>query len=286
MNLTFGNKYPTMNKVVPISVIIPVYGVNSNLRRALNSLWMQTILPLEVIVVSDGNNEECNLQLREEVARFKMHNIELFELSSNVGAGAARNFGWDRANGEFIAFLDSDDAWHPCKLEQQYAFMVKNRSVDCCGHKHKFVEFDKLDWACFSSEAGCKFYNFRQILLLNPFITPSVMLKTNLPFRFSSSQRYSEDYRLWLELSAGGLIIARMNMELAAIFKPSISTHGLSSHLIAMEIGEIRAYWAACKHKAVGVFLMVILIPYSILKFCRRLIVFVYQKVGNLLWKS
>lgn len=98
-----------------VSVIIPTRGRPQQVTRAIRSALGQTRPPLEVIVVVDGPDP----QTEQALLMYENSQITVVSLSENVGAGAARNVGISRANGDCIAFLDDDDTWLPEKLETQ-----------------------------------------------------------------------------------------------------------------------------------------------------------------------
>ena len=111
-----------------ISVIIPVYNVEKYLRRCLDSVIAQTYQKLEIICVDDGSIDDsgkiCD-QYAVRDARIKVIHQE------NQGLSAARNRGLDAAEGEYIAFVDSDDYI----LEDMYKKMLDkllNYNVDLC----------------------------------------------------------------------------------------------------------------------------------------------------------
>ncbi len=96
-----------------ISVIIPSYNRAAVLPRALDSVLGQTVLPEEIIVVDDGSTDTTPAILAENYSQVSLIS------QSNQGVSAARNAGITAAKGNWIALLDSDDAWLPTKLEQQ-----------------------------------------------------------------------------------------------------------------------------------------------------------------------
>ena len=110
-----------------VSVIIPTYNRASTLRRTVDSALAQTYQPLEVIVVDDGSTDATVEVLRSYGDR--IHAIS----QPNGGPSAARNTGAKAANGEWLAFLDSDDVWKPEKIERQIR-MVGDQApgIDCC----------------------------------------------------------------------------------------------------------------------------------------------------------
>jgi glycosyltransferase involved in cell wall biosynthesis len=98
-----------------VSVVIPAYRAVKTIGRALESVAAQTCPPAEVLVVDDGSPDDLGAAL--EPYRGAVTLIR----KPNGGAASARNLGIDRARGDLIAFLDSDDYWEPTKLERQVA---------------------------------------------------------------------------------------------------------------------------------------------------------------------
>lgn len=98
-----------------ISIIVPVYNCQDFLPATIESVITQTYKYWELLVIDDcsaDNSYEIALSYQERDAR-----IKVFKNNSNAGQAFTRNQGLDIANGRFIAFLDSDDLWHPQKLE-------------------------------------------------------------------------------------------------------------------------------------------------------------------------
>ena len=100
---------------VTVSVVVPAYNYARYLPKAIDSALGQTHPPLEVIVVDDGSTDDTPRVLAAYADRIRVIR------QANQGAGAARNAGIAAARGEYVAFLDSDDLWHPRKLELQLA---------------------------------------------------------------------------------------------------------------------------------------------------------------------
>ncbi len=85
-----------------VSVIIPVYNGERYLAEAIDSILMQAVKPLEIIVVDDGSTDES-----EKVAK-KFANDVHYILQENRGAPAARNLGINLAKGSLLAFIDAE----------------------------------------------------------------------------------------------------------------------------------------------------------------------------------
>lgn len=104
-----------------VSVIIPFYSNTGWLTEAIDSVLEQDYDFFEIIVVDDGSPED----LTAVEQRYKDGPIRFIH-RQNGGPAAARNTGIANAQGEFLAFLDSDDVWMPGKLSSQISFMEAN----------------------------------------------------------------------------------------------------------------------------------------------------------------
>ena len=109
-----------------ISVIVPVYNVENYLEKCLNSLVNQTLQEIEILVINDGSTD--NSQKIIEVFQSKFpQKIKTFA-KENGGLSDARNFGIDRATGEFLAFVDSDDYVSVTMMEEMYGLAKKHEA--------------------------------------------------------------------------------------------------------------------------------------------------------------
>ena len=98
------------------SVIMPAYNVSGIIERAIRSAAAQTAPPLEILVVDD-----CSTDNTAEVVRALARDIpsvRLLSTPANGGPAAARNVGLREARADWIALLDSDDAWKPGRLKR------------------------------------------------------------------------------------------------------------------------------------------------------------------------
>ncbi|SFR88850.1 Glycosyl transferase family 2 [Halomicrobium zhouii] len=98
-----------------VSVVIPTYNRADVLPRAVGSVLDQTVADLELLVVDDGSTDGTVALLEA----YDDERLRVVEHETNQGANAARNTGIQEAEGEYVAFLDSDDEWRPRKLERQ-----------------------------------------------------------------------------------------------------------------------------------------------------------------------
>ena len=113
-----------------ISVIIPVYNVESYIVEALESVIHQTYENLEILVIDDGSTDGsgviCDKYARDDARIFVMH-------QENKGLSSARNVGLDRMTGDAVAFLDPDDAYEVAFIEKLLApMLLEDADVTVC----------------------------------------------------------------------------------------------------------------------------------------------------------
>ena len=216
-----------------VSVVIPTCDRPAALRRAVASTLAQSHPPLEVIVVDDG----------ERPASVAPHPlVRVLRTTSPRGdAGAARNAGSASARGEFVAFLDDDDVWHPTKLAQQLA-VVGGAGATCCGFDVVDDSGRLLERHVPQSDDLCR------DLLLRPILQPSALLVRRATLAASGGfpERWPrvEDWVLFLRLADRAPIV--LQPEILVTRAPSAATaaQALAAHarLYAAEIApRVRA---------------------------------------------
>jgi glycosyltransferase involved in cell wall biosynthesis len=115
-----------------ISIIMPCYNAGDNIKYSIASVYEQSFKNFELIVVNDGSSDnslDILTNLAETYPTLRVIN------QPNKGAGPARNTGLQVARGEFIAFLDADDSWHPdCLLKLHQALQeIPDVAIAYCG---------------------------------------------------------------------------------------------------------------------------------------------------------
>lgn len=121
------------------TVVIPIYNRASTVGNTLESVQVQTFKDFECIIVDDGSNDI--LLLRAKVEALEDPRFRIIE-QSNQGGGAARNTGINAANGDWIAFLDSDDRFLPSKLEQLAEAIDACKTADVFAHYARVIRAD------------------------------------------------------------------------------------------------------------------------------------------------
>lgn len=254
-----------------ISVIIPTYNSEETIQRALNSVVVQTFAPSEIIVVDD-----CSVDKTYEILdRFRLensgkNNIRLFKNSQNSGPAHTRNKGIQEATGDWIAFLDADDFWHPQKLEIQMEVATKS-NCQFIGSTCKIVpEVNER----ITGSPQFKTLKPYQFLFKNFFVTPSVIIKRTSLLQFSEEMKHSEDYDLWIKMMRhyGSSIL--ITNPLVTLGKPAYLSGGLSSELWKMQSGEMKAL-----SQEKNFILRAVSLCFSLLKFVRRLAITVFYRI-------
>ena len=120
--------------MIKVSVIVPVYNARDYIKTCMESLVNQTMDEVEVIFVddhgADDSMEVVNLFIQDYAGP---KTLKVLETSSNSGPGVARNLGIEKAEGEYVAFVDSDDWVEVTFCEQLYKAAVKHEADIACG---------------------------------------------------------------------------------------------------------------------------------------------------------
>jgi teichuronic acid biosynthesis glycosyltransferase TuaG len=270
------------NLSVPVTVVIPCYNSAETIVRAVNSVLAQTVLPSELIMVddcsTDGGETILVINKLAEQAKKKLQ-VQVILNEKNAGPASSRNIGWELGVNTLIAFLDSDDIWHPQKIELQYQWMINNPQAVLSGHGTSIYRNCKQFDQIIGLLQG-KSINSYNLLWSNPFCTRGVMLQKELPFRFPENMYYAEDFFLWAEISCSyPHRCFVLNCKLAFSFKNNFGLGGLSSNLIGMERGELIGITAICKRMGYGLTTKYKAYIWSIMRYLRRIILSSFEKL-------
>lgn len=112
--------------MIKVSIIVPVYQVEKYLRKCLDSLVNQTLQEIEILIINDGSPDQSQAIIDEFHQKYPLK-VKSFT-KENGGLSEARNFGLDRAIGEFIGFVDSDDEVSKTMFEEMYSLAIKHQA--------------------------------------------------------------------------------------------------------------------------------------------------------------
>lgn len=185
-----------------VSIITPSYNSADYLGVTIESVSQQSYPHWEMLIIDDGSSDTS-----VDIARYYAEQdsrIRVIALKKNSGAAFSRNTGIEEARGRYIAFLDSDDLYHPAKLEKQLAFMQQ--------HKH-VLTYSYYDIITEAGEPAhrivrpAKQLNYQQMLKSNQIGCLTAMYDSQqLGKVFMPDIRKRQDYGLWLRILKTGVI--------------------------------------------------------------------------------
>lgn len=186
-----------------VSVIVPAYNRAHVLRRAVASVLAQTVRNIEVIIVDDCSDDGTELLVRE-LSR-EHDEVAYLRHDRRRGAGAARNTGERRARGVYLAFLDSDDAWLPEKLEKQLSAFERSTPQTAIVYTGACIE-DEVSGASRIRRAQDKGDVLERQIARNIIGSPSRVMIRRSAFRacggFDESLPAYADWDLWIRVAS------------------------------------------------------------------------------------
>lgn len=201
------------NHDVSVSVVIPVYNSEFYIEKTLDTIFAQSCLPMEVLVIDDGSKDNTvkviekyrNLHANTEI-------IRIFE-QKNAGAGAARNKGIANALGNWIMFLDSDDLWEKQKIQTVVEVIQNKPDVGIVTHnEYEVTENDRKHRRFVPRHKSYqKDENlFLQLYKGNLFSTSCMTVRKDILEKaggFDEMLLSAQDYDLWIRISLYAQVI-------------------------------------------------------------------------------
>lgn len=184
-----------------ISVIIPTFNRKNRCKKAIASVCNQTYRDFELIIIDDGSTDGTSFEyLFDDISHLRCRYLCQ---SFNSGVSAARNKGVSESQGTWIAFLDSDDEWHPEKLAKQVAWIQSHPEYNLVQTKEVWIRNEKRVNPPKTHEkiAGHIFKESLKRCMITP---SSVMIKKDFFLKagkFNESMPACEDYDLWLRIT-------------------------------------------------------------------------------------
>ncbi len=181
-----------------VSVIIPTFDRAWVLKTAIDSVLAQIYTPIEIIVINDGSTDNTLDLLAGYGNKIQVLSQE------NRGVSAARNMGIQHSRGQYIALLDSDDAWTPDKISCQIDFFDQHPEALICQTEEIWIRNGRRvnPKVKHKKPSGMIFEPSLHLCLVSP---SAVMIHKNLfalKGRFDETFLVCEDYDLWLRISA------------------------------------------------------------------------------------
>jgi glycosyltransferase involved in cell wall biosynthesis len=184
-----------------VSVLMPVYNGAKYIAEAIDSIIAQTFSDWELIVYDDGSTDNT-----EEIVRtYSDGRIKCFKNAENKGITPTRILLIDKAESEYISFLDCDDVATPCKLQKQIDFLEENDNYAVCGSWGIMIDetgrtLKKINLATDNEALRCN------LLFSSQFIQSSVVIRKSVlkDEIYNTDFPVAEDYDLWCRLSGIG----------------------------------------------------------------------------------
>jgi glycosyltransferase involved in cell wall biosynthesis len=186
------------NGGMKISVIIPTYNRKKTLARAIQSVINQSLSPFEILIIDDGSNDGT-----EEWVKENFQNIK-YIYQNNRGVSSARNIGIENANGDWVAFLDSDDEWLSNKLHEQVIAIESNPKIKFF-HTNEIWIRNGVRVNQMKKHKKYGGYIFEKCLDICRVSPSSVLIQKEVFDNigvFDESLRVCEDYDLWLRITS------------------------------------------------------------------------------------
>lgn len=178
-----------------ISVIMPAYNVEKYIEAAICSVLSQTYANWELLVLDDGSTDRT-AEIAENFVKADPR-VRLLHNPQNMGVAWTRNHGFDAAEGDWAALLDSDDVWHSDKLEKQLA-AAKRSGAEIIYSSYSMTDKNGRRMSEFIVPERT---SYSAMLEKNVLSCSTVLLSRSIfsEYRFSTKY-YHEDYAFWLQL--------------------------------------------------------------------------------------
>ena len=227
-----------------ISVVIPTHNRPEELKRAIKSVFNQTKLPHELIVVDDASQKRLNIDIFSNAP--PNLNCNLITIDNSNGGNHARNIGIDNAHGDYIALLDDDDIFEINKIELISTIILKNPNVDVLYHKANiFMVNENYTYTTKPEFEKYDIYLLNKLLIKNIIGgTPMVIFKKQ---SFIKSGKFDvdipalQDWELWLRFAKNGLSFLYIDQLLTTCFyttKNNSISKSINAHNFAIKYIE------------------------------------------------
>lgn len=251
-----------------ISVVIPMYNAEKTIERALLSIITQSYNgSIEIIVVNDGSKDRSAEVVHNFILQHPGYDIKLLN-QQNGGVSRARNKGLKSVTGNYIALLDSDDAWFVEKLTTQMSYLESNELIDFLGTS--FEGFGKKNKDLIKIE-------FKDLLFKNYFQPSTILFKKEVFSKigyFNESQRYAEEGNYFMRVAKEfNCFFLNENLIIFGDGKAGFGESGLSANLKEMEKGELQNLKFVYNQGWISPILYALTVCFSLLKYFRRVLI-------------
>ena len=195
-----------------VSIITPVYNSSLFLMETAESVLCQSYKNWEWILIDDKSTDD-SWRILSELSR-KDNRVQIYSNEVNSGSGITRNHAIKKANGKYIAFLDSDDTWHPQKLEKHISFMLEKGALFSHTSYGYLDERGKVIKSTFRVSKTP--VSYKDLLKRTEISCLTAIYDAETLGKFYMSEhRRKQDYALWLSILKTGTKSYGLDEELA-----------------------------------------------------------------------
>lgn len=188
-----------------VSIIMPAYNAEKFIHDSIKSVLSQSFRDWELLIIDDHSSDNTYLIANEYACRDQR--VKVLKTAAPSGSPAEpRNLGISVAKGRFIAFLDSDDIWHPSKLAEQVVLIQNERAVMIYSNYEKMDEEGNTRARIITAPQQIEYH---RLLKGNVIACSTVLVDVHKIKEFYFEKQGHEDYALWLKVlrSTGGVAI-------------------------------------------------------------------------------
>lgn len=219
-----------------VSIIMPVYNAEQDLREAIDSILNQTHTNLEVLIINDASTDSSV----DIIKSYTDKRIRFINNETNLRQSRTRNKGLQLARGKYIANMDADDISLPTRIAEQVAYMETHPDVDICGTAYKSFGGKRDKYTYFPEENKEIFVT---MMTASAVAHPTIMFRKSsvekYNIQYSVEAKYAQDFELWTRLLFQGVKFHNINK---VLFHYRLSPngigrkHGLEQKMIAWGI--------------------------------------------------
>lgn len=197
-----------------VSIIMPCYNCEQTIEKTLKSIYEQNFTDFYLYCVNDGSTDKT-AEILEHYVKSKPNMVVHHKL--NAGQTAAKNDGLKLAQGQYVAFIDSDDLWDSKKLMRQVEYLEQNKQVGLCYTNGFYIDQNDKQQELIGISPQLTGQCLEKIILGNAIVASSVMIRKSILDEvglFDERLTACENWELWIRFAA--------KSELAAIDQPLV----------------------------------------------------------------
>lgn len=220
-----------------VSIIMAAYNAAETIEKAVLSVITQTYQNWELLIIDDCSRDDT-MRIMREYAGID-NRIRVFVNESNLGVSRTRKRGLHEAKGQWIAILDSDDAWEADKLEKQMALLT-NTETDLVYTGSAFMDNSgkRLNWILHVPDT----MTYRDLLKQNRMSNSSIIVRKELYQQYYVTGDYMhEDYAIWLQMLRAGHVVS-------GIDEPLLIYRLANSSKTSNKLKSARMQWKTYRH--------------------------------------